>query len=230
MVSAIIVSAGAGLRMGSEIRKQYLNLGGRPVLGRCLEAFVCSDRIDAICLVVPATDMEFCRKEMLNGLGDIERIKVIPGGEQRHDSVYNGLRAVSKKTDIVLIQDGVRPFTTPQLIDRCLDGRKTADGCILAIPAVDTLKKTTPDGYIRETIDRSDIWMAQTPQAFRFDTILQAYEKARKLGIGATDDARLVEMNGGTVVVTPGSRSNIKITTPEDLQLAEAMIRGGLFP
>ncbi len=215
--------------MGSGTRKQYLKLGGIPVLRRCLETFIRMERINAVCLVVPTADIDFCREDLLNGLGGLEKVHVIPGGKQRRDSVFNGLRAVGKTTDVVVIQDGVRPFTTSEQIGRCLDGVRDADGCILAIPVVDTLKKTGADGRIRETIDRRNTWSAQTPQAFRFSSLLAAHEKASEGNIAATDDARLVEMIGGTVVVTPGSRFNIKITTPEDMRLAEAMIRGGLF-
>lgn len=225
MVSAIIVAAGRGTRLAGPLPKQYLDLAGKPVLARTLAVFAACGRVDEIILVVPAGDLDYCRDNILPRVKADCPLRLAAGGQHRQESVYNGLRAAAGQADDrVLIHDGVRPLVTSDLIGRCLDGLAAADGCVAAVPASDTLKSADAAGYITETVDRSAIWLAQTPQAFAYATILQAHQQARGRGRQATDDAALLEQTGGRIALVDGSPTNIKITTPDDLRLAEALL------
>ena len=215
--------------MGAATRKQYLAIGGRPVLGHTLAVFDGCPGIERIVLVAPVDDLELCRRDLLKPLALQTRVVLVAGGKQRQESVYNGLQAICNDTaaraqaGVVAIHDGVRPFVRPQLIENCLTMARRHGACILGIPAFDTLKQVNDCGEIKTTLDRRRIWLAQTPQAFRFDLILRAHEQARCNGYQATDDASLVEQSGHPVKIVTGSRDNIKITTPEDLELAQAI-------
>ena len=225
MVSAIIVAAGRGTRLAGPTPKQYLPLAGKPVLAHTLAVFAGCGHVDEIILVVPAGDLDYCRDNILPLVPADCPLRLAAGGEHRQDSVYNGLRAAAGQAgDQVLIHDGVRPLVTADLIGRCLDGLAAADGCVAAVPASDTLKSADAADYIIETVDRSAIWLAQTPQAFAHATIFHAHQEARKGGRQATDDAALVERTGGRVALVRGAAANIKITTPGDLRLAEALL------
>lgn len=224
MVSAIIVAAGKGLRMKTDVRKQYLLLEGRPILGHTLPVFDACAQIDEILLVIPEGDFDFCRKNVISPLDLKTKIRCVAGGARRQDSVYNGLDALDRKTDIVVIHDGVRPFVRPEQLGACIRGAQGSGACILAIPASDTLKRIGGSGTIEQTLDRNDIWLAQTPQAFKYDLILKAHEAARKDGFSGTDDALLIERLGIGVRIATGSKDNIKITTREDLAFARAIL------
>ncbi|MFP4446407.1 MAG: 2-C-methyl-D-erythritol 4-phosphate cytidylyltransferase, partial [Desulfosudaceae bacterium] len=200
MVSAIIVAGGRGTRLPGPLPKQYLPLAGKPLLAHTLAVFAGCGRVDEIVLVVPAGDRDYCRDNILPTVPADCPLRLAAGGEHRQESVYNGLRAAAGQAgDQVLIHDGVRPLVTADLIGRCLDGLAAADGCVAAVPASDTLKSADPEGYIIETVDRSAIWLAQTPQAFAHATIFHAHQEARKRGRRATDDAALVERTGRRV-------------------------------
>ena len=209
--SAIIVAAGKGVRMKDPVRKQYLDLGGRPILAHSLMAFDACDEIESIFLVVPKEDVDYCQKNILPSLELKNKVKIIFGGARRQDSVYNGLQALDKKTSTVVIHDGVRPFIQPEDIAACILGAKDSGACILGIPVSDTLKRVGKSGIIEKTLDRDDVWLAQTPQAFQYDLIIKAHEKARQDGYGSTDDASLLDRLGINVKMIIGSRSNIKI-------------------
>lgn len=228
MNTAIIVAGGSGSRMKSEIRKQYLELDGIPVLKRTLAVFTGSDLIDRICLVVPKEDIRFCQESMIC---DSEKgsIVITAGGSERRESVWNGLICFDdyNDTDIVLIHDGVRPFIDDDDIRTAVNAAREFGAAIPASPAFDTVKLAGEDRVIKETLPREHIWLAQTPQAFRYEVIIAAHRKAAEAGYSGTDDASLVEMNGGNVSIFSGRRSNIKITTPEDLVMAEALLRSG---
>lgn len=226
MASAIIVAAGRGTRMKDAVRKQYLMLAGRPILAHTLRVFdACAD-IESIYLVVPETDFDFCRSRILSRKGFIKRTELVPGGTERQESVYIGLQAIDGLTDnIVVIHDGVRPFILQEQVSACIAGAKDAGACILGIPVSDTLKKVDGSGCVLETVKRESIWQAQTPQAFQFDLILNAHQRARDDGYRGTDDALLVERMGKNVQVISGSRRNIKITNKEDLVLARALLQ-----
>lgn len=221
----IIVAGGQGLRMKSDVRKQYLAFGGRPILGHSLSAFLECAAIRRIFLVVPETDVAYCRQCILGLFDDPRSIELVPGGSERQASVYNGLAAARGHGDIVAIHDGVRPFVQPELITRCIEGAEAYGACMPGIPAVDTLKQVDATGTIEKTLDRRRIWCAQTPQTFRFDLIWSAHEFARSGGIAETDDAALLERMGRPVRMIPGCRFNLKITTPEDLALAPAIMK-----
>ena len=227
MVSAIIVAAGKGIRMDDKIRKQYLWLGDCPILNYTLRVFASCNLIDKIFLVVDREDFDFCHKNILSALKPQKKVILVAGGEERQDSVYNGLMAIDDNPEsIIVIHDGVRPFLSSEQLTACISGAQESGACILGIPAYDTVKKVNNSGYIDQTLERGFIWLAQTPQAFKYDVIRKAHENARKEGYTGTDDALLVERLGKRVKIIKGSRYNIKITTREDLLLAQAIKAG----
>jgi 2-C-methyl-D-erythritol 4-phosphate cytidylyltransferase len=230
MVSAVIVAAGEGVRMKGKMRKQYLDLSGRPVLAYSIMAFDSCSLVEEIFVVVPKEDIEYCQNKILSLLDLKKCIKLVHGGAKRQDSVYNGLQEINKEnTETVVIHDGVRPFINPEDLKECILGSKKYGACILANAAVDTLKRVGGSDIIATTLPRENIWLAKTPQAFQYDLILKAHEAARRFGYVGTDDASLVERLGGNVKIINGSRLNIKITKKEDLDIAKAMLNGGLI-
>lgn len=228
MVSAIIVAAGKGIRMKGTMLKQYLDLSGRPVLAHSIMTFDSCGLVDEIFLVIPKEDVEYCQNKILSLLDLNNQINLVCGGAKRQDSVYNGLQAINKNTDTVVIHDGVRPFIQPEELKECILGSKKNGACILGTPASDTLKRVDKSDIIETTLSRENIWLAQTPQVFRFDLILKAHETARRDGYVGTDDASLVERLGEDVKIINGGRFNIKITKKEDLAIAKAMFDAGL--
>lgn len=222
-VSAIIVAAGKGRRMNAAAPKQYLILGGLPILSHTMLAVDACPEVDDICLVVPESDIDYCRKAVLAPIYLRVPVKMIAGGPQRQESVYNGLSSLVSDNGIVLIHDGVRPFVGVDEIRRCIDAAKIHGACIPGLPVSDTLKAVDDGGDIIRTIDRGLLWHAQTPQAFQCRLIKDAHEKAKCEGVTGTDDAFLVERLGEKVHIVSGSIFNIKITTPEDLKMAEAI-------
>lgn len=226
MVSAVIVAAGKGKRLQGERRKQYLSLEGLPILTRTLMVFESCSAVHQIILVVPEDDLDYCRENILRPTGSAQKIVLVAGGRRRQDSVFNGLNAVDENCSIVIIHDGVRPFVRKQQLIACIDGARESGACILGVPAHETLKKTDSSSHIIRTISRDDIWLAQTPQAFRYDAILKAHERAQAEGFSATDDAILMERTGAAVKIIKGSRANIKITVKEDLEMAHWLLKG----
>jgi 2-C-methyl-D-erythritol 4-phosphate cytidylyltransferase len=228
MVSAIIAAAGEGIRMKGPTRKQYLELSGKPVLSYPLIAFDDCALIEEIFLVIPKEDISDCRNNIISLLDLRKRVHLVPGGVHRQDSVFNGLLSVSKNTDIIIIHDGVRPFIRSEDLTACILFAKDVGACILGTPASDTLKRVEKSQIIEETLDRENIWLTQTPQAFKYDLILKAHEVARRDGVIGTDDASLVERLGKDVKIINGTKYNIKITVKEDLAVANALIDAGL--
>ena len=229
MVTAIIVAAGKGTRMGDAQRKQYLLLAGLPILTRTLVVFDKCEEIKQVILVIPPDDFSYCRKNILNPAGMNKKVILASGGERRQESVLNGLKAVDPDCSIVVIHDGVRPFLRNSQLLACIDGARESGACILGVPAYETLKQANASEHIIQTLKRDDIWLAQTPQAFRYDLIRKAHDRASKEGYSATDDASLVERLGGTVKIIAGSRNNIKITIQEDFEMARRLYpRDGL--
>lgn len=224
LVSAIIVAGGSGHRMRSETRKQYLKLGGLPILSRTIAAIDNCSIISRIFLVIPAEDFSFCKEDILKGSQFRSDIHLVSGGKTRQESVYNGLAAIPDPDGVVLIHDGVRPFVTIDQINQCIRGAQRNGACILGIPVNDTIKQCDDLGNITKTVDRDSLWFAQTPQAFRFHLIKRAHDLAHKNKIKGTDDASLLEFIGERVSIIRGSIFNIKITTPEDLSMAEAFM------
>jgi 2-C-methyl-D-erythritol 4-phosphate cytidylyltransferase len=223
-VIAIIPAAGLGRRMRSSTHKQYLCLNEVPILVHCLRTFATHPAIDEIIIVTPADQLDFCRWDIVHAYSIDKVSALVLGGAQRQDSVRNGLRACQcSANDIILIHDGVRPLVDPETIDAVIAGVQEHDACITAVPVKDTLK-TVHDGLIESTPERSSMWAAQTPQGFRCNHIASAHEQALAHGFSATDDASVLEWYGHPVAVVEGSYTNLKITTPEDLILAQALL------
>ena len=225
MVSAVIVAAGRGVRMQSDTRKQYLQVAGRPVLVHALLKFDVCSLIDHICVVVPDDDLDFCRRRLLAG-GQIKKpVQFVAGGRHRQQSVYNGLKSLDDKKGLVAIHDGVRPLVDPLLITACIRAAETSGACAPGIPAYDTIKRVSGEGTIAGTVERKGLWLIQTPQVFRYAVISKAHDRALRDGYVGTDDATLVERLGFPVTLISGSKSNIKVTTAEDLAMAAALLR-----
>ncbi len=224
MASAVILACGKGTRMETSIAKQYLILKGCPIIVHTLRIFASCVRIKNIYLVVPEKDMDYCKVKILDFYGFTDRVRLVAGGVRRQDSVYNALTQISDADkNIVVIHDGVRPFVTNEQIIKTIDKAAQYGSCILAVSAFDTIKKVKSDCFIEKTIDRKNLYIAQTPQSFQYHIIKNAHEEARELGFLGTDDASLLEWLGFNVKIATGSQLNIKITTPEDLILAEAI-------
>ena len=210
--------------MGADVPKQFLPLGGVPMLLHSLRAFDRAPSVDAVILVVPHEERRRALTDVIERYGVKKVQKVIAGGETRQQSVHNGLKETDPDVEIVVVHDAVRPFVTEDLIERSIEAACKGGGAIVAIPMKDTPKQAGPDRKIQRTLDRTELWLAQTPQTFRRDLLLEAYEKAAIEGLQATDDAALVERLGHKVGIVAGTWENIKITTPEDLVIAEAIL------
>jgi 2-C-methyl-D-erythritol 4-phosphate cytidylyltransferase len=225
---ALIPAAGMGKRMGASINKQYLQLNGLPIVARTIAIFEQSPLIEAIYLVIPADEIPYCREHVVEACGFRKVREIVAGGRERQNSVMNGLNAMRPHLDdddIVLIHDGVRPLITPALLGLSIDCARSDDGALVAVQVKDTIK-VVRDGIIIDTPPREMLWQAQTPQTFRFKTIYDAHFLAEQDGYLGTDDASLVERRGGKIRIVNGDYRNIKITTPEDLVLAEAFLSG----
>jgi len=227
-VHAIIVAAGKGMRMNKSVRKQYIVLDGVPILKHTLTLFDRCRMVYQIILVAPKEDFDFCRNEILMPAKFQKTVKLVAGGAERQDSVYNGLQLVEPDDGIVVIHDGVRPFVRQEQLIACIKGATEFGACIIGIPAFDTVKQVNAKNEIVQTHKRESLWLAQTPQAFRTTLIIKAHQTAKQERFIGTDDASLVERLGHTVKIIPGSRSNIKITGQEDLELAKAILQGKL--
>lgn len=224
---AIIVAGGSGKRMLHDRPKQYVPLAGIPILARTLITFEETPSVDRIVLVVPGDDREYVRDEIVVRYQILKAQQIRAGGETRQDSVREGLGAVGNGDDIILIHDGVRPFVTQGLIDLSIREAARSGAVVPVIPSPDTVKMIDRDGVVRDTPDRATLRCAQTPQAFRREIILEAFESACREGFQGTDDASLVERIGVPVRTIPGLPYNIKITTPEDLVLGEFLLERG---
>ncbi|MBS3758786.1 MAG: 2-C-methyl-D-erythritol 4-phosphate cytidylyltransferase [Desulfobacterales bacterium] len=226
----IIVAGGQGVRMDAGMRKQYLMLDGRPILGWTLHAIAASPEIHSIYLVVPEADFNYCREAVIAPFDMNKAVVLVAGGKSRQQSVYNGLFAVNSDEGTAVIHDGVRPFVKCEHIRDCIQWAEKERGCILGVPATDTIKQVAGSQHVAHTLDRESLWLAQTPQAFELGYIRRAHEYAKKTDFLSTDDASIIEHYGGRVRIIHGSPWNIKITTPEDLKLAELMMAGGVVP
>jgi len=224
LVVALVPAAGRGLRMGGSVPKQFLSLGGEPLIVQSLRTLQAAPVVDQIVLAVPLADVEYCADEIVSRHRFTKVTKVVAGGAERQDSVRYALAQVHSDTEIVLIHDAVRPFVTLQMIVEVVAAARKEGAAIIALPMRDTVKQVRTDGMIERTVDRTPLWLAQTPQAFRLDWIETAHTKAHAEGIRATDDAFLVEWLGYSVAVVEGSGENIKVTRPEDLVIGEAIL------
>lgn len=224
-ISAIIVAAGKGKRMGEGYNKQYILLVGKPIVAHTIEVFENVGSIDEIVLVVGKGEIDLARKDIIHKYNFKKVVKIIEGGTERQDSVYNGLKAIDVNCNIVLIHDGARPFITGNIIEKSIKAAKDAGACVVAVRVKDTIKVVNKNMEVDYTPDRDILWAVQTPQAFEHKLLLEAYKKLRADNIKVTDDAMLVEKLGHIVKIIEGSYENIKITTPEDLILGEGILK-----
>jgi 2-C-methyl-D-erythritol 4-phosphate cytidylyltransferase/2-C-methyl-D-erythritol 2,4-cyclodiphosphate synthase len=221
-VVAIIVAAGGGKRMGGDLPKQFLPLAGRPLLDRSLSAFTGSPRIDGIVLALPPS----LSNEVKESYRQVAKVvAVVDGGADRQDSVRNALAAVPEKAEIILVHDAVRPFVSQDLLDRCVELAQEHGAVVPVVPVRDTVKQWDGAEKTLSTRDRSKLMLAQTPQGFRAGILRDAYGRAGEEGRKGTDDASLVEEAGYPVIPLPGEEANVKITIPEDLRIAEGLLR-----
>lgn len=229
--TAIIVAAGNGRRVGGNTPKAFLSLCGRPMILRTLDRFLSARTIGKVIFVV-AEDQLSRAKAMLEA--DVAAQKgawaLQSGGATRQESVRRGLELTGDDSDVIAIHDGARPFVSPALIDRSVEGARDKGAVVVGLPARDTIKWVSTDRWIESTLARGSLWEIQTPQVFKRDIILAAHAWAAREGVEATDDAMLVEKQGQRVFVLDGERTNFKITFPDDLWLAETMIQQGRIP
>lgn len=226
-ITAVILAAGQGKRMNSTVAKQFLNLQGKPLLYYSIKAFEESS-VDKIVLVTGSDQVEYCKQEIVDYYSFKKVTDIIEGGKERYDSVYQALMHLNQ-CDYVLIHDGARPFISVNLIERIIREVMQYEACIVGTPVKDTIKVVNEKGYITDTPDRTTLWSAQTPQAFSYSSIRKAYDMFYQLidnlKLGITDDAMVYQtFIGEPVKVLQGEYNNYKITTPEDLTLAEATL------
>ncbi len=223
--AAIVLAAGRGSRMNSGIQKQFMELGGYPLIYYALQVFEHSS-VDEVILVTGKNETDWCRREIVDKYGFCKVRSVVPGGSERYLSVYEGLRA-AQEPDIVLIHDGARPFVTDEIINRTIRSALESGSGIAAVPAKDTVRIVDETGTAVLTPPRDRVWMMQTPQAFRYPLIYRAYQELVSRNIqNVTDDAMVLEtVLNQEVKIAEGSYSNIKVTTPEDMETARAFLK-----
>ncbi|MFQ9442097.1 MAG: 2-C-methyl-D-erythritol 4-phosphate cytidylyltransferase [Eubacterium ventriosum] len=227
-ITAIVLAAGSGSRMKSKTKKQFMEIKGKPVIWYSLFEFEKS-RVDEIILVTGKEDIDYCKKEIVEKY-NLKKIKnVVAGGSERYESVYNGLKEVTG--NIVLIHDGARPLINNEIIERSIEGTIKSDACVVGVPVKDTIKRANKEGYIMDTPNRSELWITQTPQSFKTDLVKMAYKKMKEelekgnTTLNITDDAMVVEeFTTNQVRFVQGDYKNIKVTTPEDIDIAELFI------
>jgi len=220
-VSAVIVAAGTGSRMNMNEKKQFITIGGLPVIVHCLKVFDNCNAIDDIIVVINSDDIDYFTGDICKRFLFSKIKSVVIGGETRQQSVYNGLKAVDMDTGIVAIHDGARPFIREEEIIASIEAARKFGASCVAVPVKDTIKTVGKDGFVLDTPDRTTLWAVQTPQTFKYDIIVRAHDLAREKGLSGSDDAFLAEAAGYKVYIVEGSYDNIKITTREDLLFAE---------
>ena len=224
--TAIVLAAGQGKRMHSKVQKQFLEIQGYPVLYYSLRCFQESPLIQDIILVTGEESISYCKEEIVQKYGFTKVSAVIPGGKERYDSVYAGL-CECRDCEYVLIHDGARPFVTEEILKRGLQKVKETGACVIGMPSKDTVKLSDEEGYVKETPNRKCVWTIQTPQIFSYSLIREAHDSIRQKDMSKiTDDAMVAEHETGVKIrFSEGSYRNIKITTPEDLVVAEASLK-----
>lgn len=224
--TAIVLAAGQGKRMGTKVQKQYLEIQGKPVLYYSLEAFQNSPLIDEVILVVGENQKEYCQEAIVDKYGISKVTKYVQGGAERYHSVWNGLQEI-EHDGYVFIHDGARPFINNEILNRVYEEVSVHKACVVGMPVKDTIKIADANRFAKETPNRSFVWAVQTPQVFDISLIKEAYAKLMENeNIPVTDDAMVAEqMLGIKVKLVEGSYENIKITTPEDLIIAESFLK-----
>lgn len=224
MNGVVIVAAGTGSRMNMGINKQFIKLEGKEIIAYTIEKFYSNSNIEDIVVVVKEDESEFFKKDILDKY-NFKNIKIAYGGKERQDSVYNGLKLLDEKCDVVLIHDGARPFVSHKIIDKSIEEAKEHKAIVVGVPVKDTIKVIDNDKNIVDTPNRSVLWAVQTPQTFDYNILIDAYKDAFKNEFYGTDDAMLVERIGYKVKMLEGSYNNIKITTQEDLNVGSQILR-----
>ncbi|MEA2624544.1 MAG: 2-C-methyl-D-erythritol 4-phosphate cytidylyltransferase [Candidatus Binatota bacterium] len=223
MRSAVfVVAAGRGERLGAALPKAFVALRGEPLVSHAVRRLRASGVFDELVVAAPAEEVDRCVELFAAA-------RVVPGGSTRQESVRNALAAIPSAVEVVLVHDAARPLVSAEVVRRVHDAARRHGAAMAAIPVTDTLKAVASDGTITATAHRESLWMAQTPQGFHTELLRQAHDAAARDGVEATDDAALVERLGHPVRVVEGSRTNLKITVPEDLAIAEALLAGGLI-
>lgn len=223
MVSVIVLAGGRGKRMGAATSKQYIELNGKPILYYTLDKFKNNKFIDKIILVIPEDEIEYCKKEVLEKY-NLKVDELVFGGKERQDSVYNGLKK-AEGSDIVLIHDGARPFISEKIISEGIKYAKIYKAVAPGVMPKDTIKVKDENSFSIDTPIRSSLVAVQTPQVFDYKMICECHEKVKEQKIQVTDDTMVAELFGNKVYLYEGEYTNIKITTPEDLILAEYLVQ-----
>jgi 2-C-methyl-D-erythritol 4-phosphate cytidylyltransferase len=223
-VGVIIAAGGRGRRMGQRTPKQFLPLGGEPLIARTIRAYETVPAVDEIAIVVPAAFVGRVEK-LVRRFRFVKVMAVVPGGKERQDSVWNGLRAFRRRPAMVLVHDAVRPFIDRETIEHAIAAVHRHRAAVVGVRVKDTIKVEGPRGFSTETLDREKLWAAQTPQGFDFRLLLRAHEKAKVDRFLATDETALVERLGVRVRIVEGNERNMKITTPADLRIAESLLK-----
>lgn len=221
-VSAIIVAGGKGKRMGGDLSKQFLEIKGKPMLYYTLNKFLNNGNIHEVILVLPEDEVDYCKEEILDKY-KLKINKIVIGGKERSDSVYNGLMAI-ENSSIVLIHDGARPFVSNKIIDEGIKYAETYGAAACGVTPKDTIKVIDKSSFSKESPERSTLVAIQTPQCFKYSLILEAHQWAREKKLAVTDDTMVAEAYGKKVFIYDGDYINIKITTPDDLILAERLV------
>jgi 2-C-methyl-D-erythritol 4-phosphate cytidylyltransferase len=221
---AIILAAGKGTRMNAGRNKQFILLNGKPLLAHTLEAFQNCSEIDNIILVAAKDELESCKEHIIDVYGFDKVDKLVEGGIERQHSVYNGIKELKEQCDIVIIHDGARPIVPTGIIESCIEGARLYGAVSAGMPAKETIKMLDEEDFVECTPERGKVWITQTPQAFKLDVIRKAHENAEIKGISGTDDAFLAECIGIKVKMLESSYENIKVTTPEDVIIAETIM------
>lgn len=224
MNGVVIVAAGTGSRMKKDINKQFIKLKNKEIVAHTIEKFYNSENIDDIVVVIREDEEEYFNKNIKEKYG-FTNIKVAHGGNERQDSVFNGIKMLKKECDVVLIHDGARPFVTDDIIKRSINKANEHNAIVVGVKVKDTIKVVSDNGNIVDTPNRSYLWAVQTPQVFKYYIITKAYEDAYNNNYYGTDDAMLVERIGYNVKMIEGSYNNIKITTQEDLEFGEQILK-----
>jgi 2-C-methyl-D-erythritol 4-phosphate cytidylyltransferase len=223
-IRVVVAAAGMGNRMKSSINKQYLHLNSRPILAYCLDFFEQLDSVQDIVVMIGAQEREYCEQEIIQRFHYTKVAALIPGGRERQDSVWLGLQALDQGTDLVAVHDGARPLLSAELFARLLKAAREWGAAIPGVVSKDTLKLVDRDGFVQQTLERSSVLAVQTPQIFKYRELMTAYRCAQEEDFRGTDDASLFERYIGRVKVVEGDYRNLKITTPEDLMVAEALL------
>lgn len=224
MVTTIFPAAGSSKRMGGGFNKNFLELAGEPILIRTLKTFSQVERVKFLIVVVAAHEVESVEK-LLNSTEDLKPWRVAVGGSERQYSIANGLKLLPEDAEIILVHDAARPLISARTINEVIDAAEKFGGAIAAVPSKDTIKLVDSEGFVKYTPPRSELVAVHTPQGFRREILLQAYSKAAEENFLGTDDASLVERLGAKIKIVNSSYENIKITTPEDISVAETFLR-----